>query len=66
MLKRRLVAAIAWFLVGWYAWSILALLFGAPEIPGPVFGAAIAALIAGDPRRIIWTRPARPAGPRSS
>jgi hypothetical protein len=55
---KRILAAILWFYVGWYAWAMIAELFGVTELFGPVFGAALAALIAGDPRHIIWKRPA--------
>jgi hypothetical protein len=60
-MKKRLAAAILWFYAGWYAWAILASFLGLSELGGPVIGAAAAALIAVDPRRIIWTRRERSA-----
>ena len=54
MLK-RVVAALLWFYAGWYGGNILADLTGVSLVLGPIMGAAAAALIAGDPRRIIWT-----------
>lgn len=54
MLK-RVLAALLWFYAGWYAGNVLADLFGVSMLLGPIIGAAAAALVAGDPRRIIWT-----------
>jgi hypothetical protein len=36
----------------------IAYLVGAPDVIGPVLGIAFAAIIAGDPRHIIWRAPA--------
>lgn len=54
MLK-RVLAALLWFYAGWYGGAILANLLGISAMLGPIVGAAAAALVAGDPRRIIWT-----------
>jgi hypothetical protein len=54
MLK-RVLAAFLWFYAGWYGGNILADFAGVSLLLGPVIGAAAAALVAGDPRRIIWT-----------
>lgn len=54
MLK-RVLAALLWFYAGWYGGNILADLMGVSLLVGPVIGAAAAALVAGDPRHIIWT-----------
>ena len=54
MLK-RVLAALLWFYAGWYAGNVLADLVGVSMMLGPIIGAAAAALVAGDPRRIIWT-----------
>ena len=54
MLK-RVLAALLWFYAGWYGGNILADLTGVTLLLGPVIGAAAAALVAGDPRHIIWT-----------
>jgi hypothetical protein len=61
-MKKRIVAAFLWFYAGWYGGAILAELLAVSPLLGPIIGAAAAALIVGDPRRIIWTAPAvRPA-----
>jgi hypothetical protein len=54
MLK-RVLAAFLWFYAGWYGGNILADFLGVSLMLGPIIGAAAAALVAGDPRRIIWT-----------
>ena len=54
MLK-RVLAALMWFYVGWYAGNLLADFLGISLILGPIIGAALAVLIVGDPRRVIWT-----------
>jgi hypothetical protein len=54
-MKKRLLAAFLWFYAGWYAGAILADVLGVSPFLGPLIGAAAAALIVGDPRRIIWS-----------
>jgi hypothetical protein len=54
-MKKRVLAAFLWFYTGWYGGAILADLIGVSPVLGPIIGAAAAALIVGDPRRIIWT-----------
>jgi hypothetical protein len=54
MLK-RVLAALLWFYAGWYGGNLLADFAGVSMYLGPILGAAAAALVAGDPRRIIWT-----------
>jgi hypothetical protein len=62
-MTKRILAAVLWFYTGWYAGAILADFLAISPMLGPIVGAAAAALIAGDPRRIIWTvRSVRPAG----
>jgi hypothetical protein len=61
MLKRG-TALLLWFYAGWTLGALAAYLTGCSEAAGPVLGAAAAALFAGDPRRIIWTRRTQPAG----
>jgi hypothetical protein len=61
-MTKRLLATALWFYAGWYGGALLADFLGVSAILGPIVGAAAAALIAGDPRRIIWTvRAATPA-----
>lgn len=57
-MTKRIAAALLWFYAGWYAGAILAEFLGLSPVLGPLIGAAAAGLIAGDPRRIIWKRPA--------
>jgi hypothetical protein len=66
MLK-RVLAALLWFYAGWYGGNILADLTGVSMFLGPIIGAAAAALVAGDPRRIIWTaRSVKPTAPEAT
>lgn len=65
-MKKRVAAAMLWFYAGWYFGATIALALDLPPILGPVLGAAAAAVIAGDPRRIIWSRPAAHALTSSS
>ena len=60
-MTKRVLAAALWFYTGWYAGAFLAHAFGVSELIGPVIGAAAAALIAGDPRHLIWARSTAPA-----
>jgi hypothetical protein len=61
-MKKRILATFLWFFAGWYAGAFLAEFLGVSQLLGPIIGMAAAGLVAGDPRRIIWTsRPAVPA-----
>ena len=62
-MKKRILATFLWFYAGWYAGAILAEFLGVSQLLGPIIGMAAAALVAGDPRRIIWSRPGVPATP---
>ena len=57
-MTKRLTSLALWFYAGWAAGALIALVFGLSEALGPIIGAAAAAIFAGDPRRIIWTRSA--------
>lgn len=59
-MKTRCLAAILWFYTGWFVGASLAFLLGLSPVLGPIVATAAAAIIAGDPRRIIW-RPAAAA-----
>jgi hypothetical protein len=54
-MKKRVLAAFLWFYTGWYAGALVANFLGVSPMLGPILGAAVAAVIVGDPRRIIWT-----------
>lgn len=54
-MTKRILAALLWFYAGWYFGSIVAGMTGITPLIGPVIGAAAAALVAGDPRGLIWT-----------
>jgi hypothetical protein len=55
-MKKRAVSAVLWFYTGWYAGAMIAHALGLSIALGPLLGVAAAALIAGDPRGIIWNR----------
>jgi len=57
-MKKRVLSAFLWFYCGWYAGAMIAAMVGISPMLGPIVGAAAAALIAGDPRGIIWPRKA--------
>jgi hypothetical protein len=59
VMKKRALVGLLWFYAAWYAWSIVASFAGLSDLWGPVAGAAVAMLIAGDPAGRIWNR-----GPR--
>jgi hypothetical protein len=59
-MKKRVFAALLWFYSGWYAGAMLAEFVGVSPALGPIVGTVIAALIAGDPRGVIWS-PRTPA-----
>ncbi len=51
---KRVLAALLWFYAGWYGGALLADFLGVSLLLGPIIGAATAALVAGDPRHLIW------------
>ena len=64
-MMKRIAASVLWFYAGWVAGAMLAFVLGI----SPILGTAAAALIAGDPRGIIWTKTpktTRPASPSTS
>ena len=68
-MKKRALAAVLWFYAIWYAGAMIAQMLGLSPALGPILGTAAAALIAGDPRGIIWTKTpktTRPASPSTS
>ena len=59
-MKKRALAALLWFYTAWYAGAMIAHALGLSAAHGPILGTAAAAIIAGDPRHLIWSRPAAP------
>ena len=60
-MKKRVAAAVLWFNAGWFVGSALAFVAGLSPALGPIVATAAAAIIAVDPRRLIWTAPTAPA-----
>ncbi len=56
-MKKRVLATVLWFYAGWYTGAMIASLAGLSPALGPILAVAAAGIIAGDPRRLIWTRP---------
>jgi hypothetical protein len=54
LMKKRVLAAFLWFYAFWYVGAMIAELAGLSVALGPILGTAAAALIAGDPRGLIW------------
>lgn len=59
-MKKRALAALLWFYAAWYAGAMVADVLGLSPALGPILGVAAAAIVAGDPRRVIWSRTAAP------
>jgi putative effector of murein hydrolase LrgA (UPF0299 family) len=51
---KRTIATVLWFYAFWYLGALIAAFLGISELFGPILGIAAGALIAIDPRRIIW------------
>lgn len=62
-MKKRVAATLLWFYSMWYAGAMIATLFGLSPALGPILGTAAAAIVGGDPRQLIWSRPARTSAP---
>lgn len=56
-MKKRIAAAVLWFYTGWFVGAFLAFALNITPALSPILATAAAAIIAGDPRRIIWSRP---------
>ncbi len=52
---KRLLATFLWFYAGWYAGAMVAWFLGIHAVLGPILGMAAAALVAFDPRGVIWS-----------
>ncbi len=55
-MKKRTLAALLWFYAAWYGGAMVAHVLGLSPVLGPILGTAAAAIVAGDPRRLIWSR----------
>jgi hypothetical protein len=53
-MTKRIAAALLWFFAGWYAWAFIATVGDLTPLFGPVLGAVLAAVFAGDPMHRIW------------
>ena len=55
-MKKRALASLLWFYAIWYAGAMVAHVLNVSPALGPILGAAAAAIVAVDPRRVIWDR----------
>lgn len=55
-MKKRISAAILWFYAGWGVGAMFAFATGLTPALAPILGTAAAAIVAGDPRCLIWSR----------
>ena len=55
-MKKRAAATLLWFYTAWYAGAMIASFMGLPEVLGPILGGAAGAIVAIDPRGLIWKR----------
>ena len=53
-MKKRSAAAVLWFFTGWMAGSMVAFVAGLSPALAPILGTAAAAIVAADPRHMIW------------
>lgn len=65
-MKKRALAAVLWFYSMWYAGAMIAQFAGLSPALGPILGTAAAAIMAGDPRGIIWARGPKAAATRTA
>jgi hypothetical protein len=65
-MKKRALAAVLWFYAIWYAGAMIAQMLGLSPALGPILGTAAAAIIAGDPRGIIWTKSPKTTRPANA
>ena len=55
-MRKRLIATVLWFSVGWYAGATFAFFVGVSALLAPVVGVTAAVLVGVDPRHVIWHR----------
>jgi hypothetical protein len=58
-MKKRVVAGVLWFFAVAYAWNLIALALGVPEVSGYGLGVIAALLFAADPAGVVWKHGAR-------
>jgi len=56
-MKKRIAAAILWFYAGWFVGAFVAFALALSPALAPIMAVAAAGFMAGDPARIIWSRP---------
>jgi hypothetical protein len=61
-MKRRILAAMLWYYVGWYAMSWITQATALPDALGPIVGLALAVAVASDPGGRIWRSGSRMPG----
>lgn len=54
-MKKRLLAAFLWSVTGWYVGALVSWMLSVGEVLPFVMAASAALLVAGDPRRAIWS-----------
>ena len=59
-MKKRAAAAVLWFYTGWFVGAVVAFVAGLSPALGPILGTAAAAIVAIDPRHMIWAESAVP------
>jgi hypothetical protein len=60
---KRAVAAILWFMTGWWIGAFIAFGLDLTSVLAPISGLALAGLFAGDPFHLVWARPAEAVVP---
>ena len=57
---KRIVATALWGYAFWYLGALLASVFSAPDLFGPILGIAAGGLVAIDPRGLFWPKATHP------
>jgi hypothetical protein len=55
-MAKRVIAFLLWGFTAWYAMAYVVEFTGGPALVAPVVGLTVGALIAVDPRHLIWNR----------
>jgi hypothetical protein len=64
-MAKRVIAFLLWGFTAWYAMAYVVELTGGPALVAPLVGLAVGALIAVDPRHLIWDRRERTSEART-